>query len=598
MDTDPNNNNSELDQEDLHEAIDDVLEDVSVKEQHSESSTIFDDAQSITVATAPSVETQPSTVMARKLSEDTKKLLDSAEVFDDSRSTQSSAILSAPSSLGKTMGLWMKNAASLIERKQPPPLATTTTIPTATTSISADIVPPTMKIRVVDATDSICSYPNCVRTLNIAVTRFHCRKCNGWYCAFHAGHPSLAMKLDVRTGEIDWNGGVWSRVCERCFGEHFYPRHGHQQLHIVDHTALFMQYRDGCLRDFQIHRTRLLNRWERLQKYQANKLKEKGIPFRVYERQVVKWVDDGDVSNCKICRAAFTPINRKHHCRVCGEIICNDPDCSHFTMMESRGDDSKSDLSIRICADCDDVLFVSPQRMAQLSKAPDDCEAKFRELLQVKRQVIDILPRFKEQLIRFEAEIKSDLPSEEKVLSARHEAMAARDTLMLLYRHLDSLSKHFHAISQTFKDPEYGPTQQSIFYENIHRSIVSYLQNNMFTLQLLPKFDRRLLREKIERAKQLQAEQQQQQEQSRLKSSRSSSIKSEPDYADLSQKLSVLYEQQLQLEGFIAEAVRENRYADVRTLRASLEQIQAETKVTATTLRRKSSTTSSLILKK
>ncbi|XP_065887674.1 myotubularin-related protein 2-like isoform X2 [Dysidea avara] len=38
---------------------------------------------------------------------------------------------------------------------------------------------------------------------------------------------------------------------------------------------------------------------------------------------MVVWASDDQVSECKSCRKEFTVIRRKHHCRACGDIFCN-----------------------------------------------------------------------------------------------------------------------------------------------------------------------------------------------------------------------------------------------------------------------------------
>jgi len=45
-----------------------------------------------------------------------------------------------------------------------------------------------------------------------------------------------------------------------------------------------------------------------------------------------KWADDAEVNECAACKCGFSLTNRKHHCRNCGQIFCND--CSaRQTMM-------------------------------------------------------------------------------------------------------------------------------------------------------------------------------------------------------------------------------------------------------------------------
>lgn len=44
--------------------------------------------------------------------------------------------------------------------------------------------------------------------------------------------------------------------------------------------------------------------------------------------QVVPWLDGTSVTLCPNCAKAFSLTRRKHHCRLCGSILCHD--CSLF----------------------------------------------------------------------------------------------------------------------------------------------------------------------------------------------------------------------------------------------------------------------------
>ena len=43
---------------------------------------------------------------------------------------------------------------------------------------------------------------------------------------------------------------------------------------------------------------------------------------RDYERTVVSWTEDAVVNLCPDCTKPFGMLRRKHHCRLCGSIIC------------------------------------------------------------------------------------------------------------------------------------------------------------------------------------------------------------------------------------------------------------------------------------
>jgi hypothetical protein len=43
------------------------------------------------------------------------------------------------------------------------------------------------------------------------------------------------------------------------------------------------------------------------------------------------WHKDDDYPNCELCSKKFTFINRRHHCRNCGKVICDDCSMAQYT---------------------------------------------------------------------------------------------------------------------------------------------------------------------------------------------------------------------------------------------------------------------------
>jgi hypothetical protein len=58
------------------------------------------------------------------------------------------------------------------------------------------------------------------------------------------------------------------------------------------------------------------------------------------------WVSDQDARTCELCSAHFTVFHRRHHCRICGKVVCNS--CSTHRLKIS----SNSSGIQRVCDDC------------------------------------------------------------------------------------------------------------------------------------------------------------------------------------------------------------------------------------------------------
>lgn len=44
------------------------------------------------------------------------------------------------------------------------------------------------------------------------------------------------------------------------------------------------------------------------------------------EQSVVTWEDDASVARCPFCLQEFSNYTyRRHHCRLCGRVVCGDP---------------------------------------------------------------------------------------------------------------------------------------------------------------------------------------------------------------------------------------------------------------------------------
>jgi hypothetical protein len=63
------------------------------------------------------------------------------------------------------------------------------------------------------------------------------------------------------------------------------------------------------------------------------------------------WVPDNEAQTCMHClKVKFTPIQRRHHCRKCGAVVC--AGCSNKRFLLPY----QSDKPVRVCITCFEVL--------------------------------------------------------------------------------------------------------------------------------------------------------------------------------------------------------------------------------------------------
>lgn len=57
------------------------------------------------------------------------------------------------------------------------------------------------------------------------------------------------------------------------------------------------------------------------------------------------WIPDSEVLDCQTCMKNFSFLVRKHHCRLCGRVVCGE--CSKYRMVLE-----KTNKPVRVCCSC------------------------------------------------------------------------------------------------------------------------------------------------------------------------------------------------------------------------------------------------------
>uniref|UniRef100_A0A4W3K1K4 Rabenosyn, RAB effector n=1 Tax=Callorhinchus milii TaxID=7868 RepID=A0A4W3K1K4_CALMI len=86
------------------------------------------------------------------------------------------------------------------------------------------------------------------------------------------------------------------------------------------HLDYFKKHRAARIDHYVIEVNKLIIRLEKLTAF--DRVNMESAKIRDIEQSVVPWVNDQDVPFCPDCGTKFSIRNRRHHCRLCGSIMC------------------------------------------------------------------------------------------------------------------------------------------------------------------------------------------------------------------------------------------------------------------------------------
>ncbi len=336
-----------------------------------------------------------------------------------------------------------------------------------------------------------CSDPTCSKILGTNNGLVNCRKCGRLFCN---DHTRYRMRLSVKARH-DPDNGIWSRVCETCYKS----RKGYNDNgYIVDLTSSFKALRQRRVDNEDINRNKLEKRLTKLINL-INDIDEKTdddgsastlfslasvLKRRNFEHQVVPWIPNDEVKDCPICLQHFSLSLRKHHCRLCGCIICADHSkgCSRevpmFILKEQLGDIFLPEIpsgnnGIRICRNCKDTLFSKRNFMKDLQSEQPILLQHYEHLANCRRVIEILMPKFQNALAVLDD--SSIIPSKQITTGANK----------LRTRLLESFTQYDKISRQIVKTNVEIETEKRL-KKTIYSMAVLFLQENMLPLKSLP----------------------------------------------------------------------------------------------------------------
>lgn len=184
-----------------------------------------------------------------------------------------------------------------------------------------------------------CVVENCDRP----GTSFSCPHCLAAFCVKHGGDDRFQVKLDG-AGQFNVNGS-FRRVCIYCFWER--QTGDSDQVIFTGHMNRFTECRKGFVERLELESLRLERRLQKLSEWNGV------VAFREYCQRLIPWEADESSDACRCCLRRFHPfLNRKHHCRFCGSLVCIS--CSESVPIELSHEKSGTVLC---CSKCHSLLF-------------------------------------------------------------------------------------------------------------------------------------------------------------------------------------------------------------------------------------------------
>lgn len=95
----------------------------------------------------------------------------------------------------------------------------------------------------------------------------------------------------------------------------------------TNYTNEFKKFRDNSIGRYVVQTNKLLITLDKLISIDDDMYSDDS-KREAHFKSVVSWIADNDVQLCPNCAKSFNLLNRKHHCRLCGAIMCNR--CSQF----------------------------------------------------------------------------------------------------------------------------------------------------------------------------------------------------------------------------------------------------------------------------
>ena len=391
------------------------------------------------------------------------------------------------------------------------------------------------------STSSRCSIESCPYGSKLKL--INCRHCGMLFCE---AHTMYQMKLS-RSANYEPVHGRWHRVCKICYESR--PWYSPVDIVSRDRYTELTASRRSIVYQADLRRNRMRKRLDAL----LQELSELDTSWwnvlssatqRATEQKFVEWEDETQTTLCNVCKLEFSYSNTKHHCRLCGLVVCSrrETRCSTITDFDlTRSGHDTHRVGVRICKTCETIVFGGKD-----NTVPSETVASFSRLydsmLQYESAIQNLLPRFQKTLRVLESQDagKADV----------QEATRIRKKLLDAFNQYDTTAKKCLNL-QT------DSSTQLKLQKSVYTRATMFLQRNMVPLQTLSQVTPK--KAAIEPREISMQE-----------------LKEDMERARLQEELMAFKEQHFLLTELTTEAAKKRRFEEVSTLQHSLHELSLE----------------------
>ncbi|CAG4912668.1 unnamed protein product [Colias eurytheme] len=329
----------------------------------------------------------------------------------------------------------------------------------------------------------------------------------------------------------------------------------------------FRAVRSARLERYATETNKLLIRLDKLICNMPNEASQR----KQHEQEVVPWLDGSSVKLCPNCAKSFTLTRRKHHCRLCGSILCHD--CSLFLDLNiaraiidpsapqpsNPSQEVTEKNGLRLCEHCYNLI--------ELRKQVQESRNAKTVLMTAYEQMRSLMDQAGPAVAMYEKMCQSLFDGE--TTYNLQDVNAMRGKIGKLAEGIDLLSK------QIVGFPVQPGTRQARLQNSVRQAAAHYIKEELLSLRKLPTEEQI---EEVRKERYARAQKQVEMERRRVEREREGK---EMERASTSNNIehdddNPILEQMNIIREYIREARKELRFEEVAILETNLKELKKE----------------------